>query len=68
MVISPAKFTENTGFAVVLPASLPVTGEILISHIRSVDIPARPVRYAGATIGPEVARFVRAKLNAIITI
>lgn len=83
LVVSPAAFTENTGFAivcpitsrvrpfptsVVLPAGLPVAGEILTSHIRSVDTQARPVRYAGASVAPETALLVRAKLDTVITI
>ena len=83
LVISAAAFTANTGLAVVcpitsrvrpfptsvvLPAGLPVVGEILVSHIRSIDTQARPVRYAGAGISPEIAQLVRAKLNGFITI
>ncbi len=83
LVVSPAAFTENSGRAVVcpitsrvrpfptsvvLPAGLPVGGEILTSHIRSIDTQARPVRYAGATIGSDVAQLVRAKLNTFVTI
>ena len=83
LVVSPAAFTENTGFAVVcpitsrvrpfptsvvLPAGLPVAGEVLTSHIRSVDTQVRPVRYAGAAVAPETALLVRAKLNTVITI
>ena len=82
LVVSPAAFTENSGLAVVcpitsrvrpfptsvvLPAGLPVSGEILTSHIRSIDTQARPVRYAGA-VGVDVAQLVRAKLNAFVTI
>ena len=76
-------FTENTGLAVVcpitsrvrpfptsvvLPPGLPVAGEILVSHIRSIDPQARPVRYARASLPVTVAQFVRAKLNTFITI
>jgi mRNA interferase MazF len=83
LVVSPAVFTENTGLAVVclvtsrirpfptsvvLPAGLPISGEILTSHIRSIDTHARPVRYAGATVPLLIAQLVRAKLNAVITI
>jgi mRNA interferase MazF len=83
LVISPAAFTRNTGFAivcpittrvrpfptsVVLPERLPVQGEILVSHIRSIDTEARPLRYAGARIPTDVAALVRAKLDALITI
>lgn len=82
-MVSSGAFTENTGLAVVcpitlrvrpfptsvvLPSGLLVTGEILLSHIRSIDTQARPVRYTGATLPSAVARLVRAKLNAFITI
>jgi mRNA interferase MazF len=88
LVVSPAAFTENTGLAivcpitsrvrpfptsVVLPSSLPITGEILTSHIRSIDIrsidtQARPIRYAGIAVSDVIARLVRAKLDTFITI
>src|SRR5215469_16312482 len=82
LVISSATFTKNAGLAVVcpitsrvrpfptsvvLPPGLPISGEILTSHIRSIDMLARPIRYAGAAAPPEVAQLVRAKLNAFIT-
>jgi mRNA interferase MazF len=82
-VVSSATFTNNTGLAVVcpitshvrpfptsvvLPPTLPITGEILTSHIRSIDTIARPIRYAGAAVPPEVAQLARAKLNTFITI
>ena len=54
--------------SVVLPPGLPFAGEILTSHIRSIDTLARPVVYAGAAIEPEIADKVRAKLAAFITI
>jgi mRNA interferase MazF len=53
---------------VVLPSGLPIAGEILISHIRSIDTTARPIRYAGAVVPAAVAQLVRAKLNTFITI
>jgi len=83
LVVSPAAFTEHTGLAVVcpitsrvrpfptsvvLPPDLPVSGEILISHLRSIDTQARPVRYAGARIPADTAQAVRAKLMTFITI
>ena len=82
LVVSPAALTENTGLAivcpitsrvrlfptsVVLPSSLPIAGEILTSHIRGIDIQARPIRYAGVAVSDEIARLVRAKLNTLIT-
>ena len=83
LVISAAAFSLHTGMAVVcpitsrvrpfptsvvLPPGLPVAGEILISHLRSIDTLARPVRYAGASVPTHVAREVRAKLQTFVTI
>jgi mRNA interferase MazF len=83
LVVSPAAFTENTGLAivcpitsrvrpfpisVVLPSSSPIEGEILTSHIRSIDTQARPIRYAGVAVSGDITRLVRAKLNSFITI
>jgi mRNA interferase MazF len=83
LVVSPAAFTENTGLAIVCPitsrvrpfptsvvltSNLPIAGEILTSHIRSIDTQARPIRYAGVAVSREIARLVRAKLNTFIMI
>lgn len=83
LVLSPAAFTEYTGLAIVcpitsrirdyptsvaLPADLPVAGEILTSHLRSIDIAARPIRYAGSAVPRDIAQLVRAKLDTFITI
>jgi mRNA interferase MazF len=83
LVISAAAFNANTGLAVVcpitsrvrpfptsviLPSGLPIAGEILTSHVRSIDTLARPVRYAGASVPVHVALEVRAKLRSLITI
>jgi mRNA interferase MazF len=83
LVISSATFAENTGLAivchitsrvrpfptsVVLPPGLPIAGEILTSHIRSIDITARPIRYVGASVPSAIAQLVRAKLDTFITI
>jgi mRNA interferase MazF len=83
LVVSSAVFTRYTGLAVVcpitsrvrpfptsvvLPPGLPIGGEILTSHIRSIDTVARPIRYAGRAVPPEIAQLVRAKLGAFITI
>ena len=54
--------------SVVLPGGLPIAGEILTSHIRSIDTQARPVHYAGAAVAPETAQLVSAMLSAFITI
>lgn len=83
LVVSPAAFAENTGFvivcpitsrvrrfptSVVLPAGLPISGEILLSHIRSLDMLARPIRPVGASVPAETAAEVRAKLSALVAI
>jgi mRNA interferase MazF len=83
LVISSAAFTEFTNLAVVcpitsrvrpfptsvvLPAGLPISGEVLVSHLRSIDVAARPVRYAGSAVPPETAQLVRAKLDTFLTI
>ena len=83
LVVSPATFTDYTGLAivcpitsrirpfptsVVLPLNLPVSGEILTSHIRSLDTQARPIRYTGAAVPSDIAELVRSKLSTFITI
>src|SRR5947207_15372851 len=76
LVVSPAEFAQATEFAivcpitsrirpfgtsVVLPPGLPVSGEILASHVRSIDTLARPIGYPGTVPAPDLAD-VRAKL------
>jgi mRNA interferase MazF len=83
LVVSSAEFTQLTGFvlvcpistrvrpfptSVVLPAGLPVEGEILVAGLRSIDSLARPLRSAGAGVPPSVAAEVRAKLDLLIAI
>ena len=77
-MVSPAAFTENTGLAivcpitsrvrpfptsVVLPSSLSIAGEILTSHIRSIDTQARPIRYAGLAVPDEIAAIVKKEVT-----
>jgi mRNA interferase MazF len=45
---------------------LPVSGEILTSHVRSIDTLARPISYAGAAVPAETLHEVRMKLAALI--
>ena len=59
---------RNYPTGVVLPPGLVVAGEILLSHIRSIDIVARPVACAGGTVPRWLAEEIRAKLDAIIRI
>ena len=83
VVLSPALFFDNTGFvivcpitsrvrpfptSVVLPPGLPVSGEILVANVRSLDTLVRPVLPVGAKIPGPTAREIRAKLDALITI
>jgi mRNA interferase MazF len=81
LVVSPADFCRVTEFAIVcpitsrvrpfgtsvaLPMGLPVSGEILTSHVRSIDTLARPISYAGAAVSAEILHEVRMKLAALI--
>src|ERR1700730_9138710 len=83
LVVSPAAFTKNTGLAivcpitsrvrpfptsVVLPSSLPIAGEILTSHIRSIDTQAPPIRYAGVAVSAEIAQLRSRTLNTFMSI
>ena len=80
-VVSPVDFCRVTEFAivcpitsrvrpfgtsVVLPMGLPVSGEILTSHARSIDTLMRPISYAGAAVPAEILHEVRMKLAALI--
>lgn len=81
VVISPAAFFEASRFAivcpitsrvrpfassVVLPEGLVVQGEILTSHVRSIDTMARPIRLIGQAVPLAVLVELRAKL-AVLT-
>jgi mRNA interferase MazF len=80
LVVSPSEFYRATEFAivcpitsrirpfgtsVVLPPGLPIAGEILTSHVRSIDTLARPIAYAGR-VPPAILEEVRDKLAALI--
>ena len=81
VVVSPAAYFIASKFAivcpitsqvrpfassVVLPAGLPIAGEILTSHVRSIDTMARPIRFAGGRVSAAQLGEVRAKLAALI--
>ncbi|HKN31369.1 MAG TPA: type II toxin-antitoxin system PemK/MazF family toxin [Roseiarcus sp.] len=83
LTVSPRALALNTGFvfvcpittrirlfptSVVLPEGLPIAGEILLSHLRSIDALARPIRPIGAAIPRATAAEVRAKIAALIAI
>jgi mRNA interferase MazF len=81
LVISPAAFYRASRFvivcpitsrvrpfrtSVVLPEGLPIVGELLTSHVRSIDTQARPIRYAAASVPAALLAEARAKLAALI--
>jgi mRNA interferase MazF len=81
LVVSPADFCRLTEFAivcpmtcrispfgtsVVLPPGLPVSGEILTNHVRSIDTLAHPISYAGAAVPAATLNDVRSKLAALV--
>jgi mRNA interferase MazF len=62
-IVCPVTRTiRNFGSSVVLPAGLPVVGEVLTSHVRSIDTLARPIRFSGASAPALILDEVRAKL------
>lgn len=52
--------------SVVLPEGLPITGEILTSHVRSLDAKARPISFAGVKLSQDLLNEVRSKLATLI--
>lgn len=81
LVVSPGEFCRVTEFAIVcpitsrirafgtsvaLPPGLPVSGEILTSHVRSIDTLARPISYAAGVVPAATLDEVRGKLAALI--
>jgi mRNA interferase MazF len=83
VVVSPLAFFRASAFvivcpiasrvrpfasSVVLPAGLPVAGEVLTSHVRSIDTQARPILSAGAGVPFAVLAELRAKLAVLMGI
>jgi mRNA interferase MazF len=83
VVISPVDFFRASRFAtvcpvtsrvrpfassVVLPPVLLINGEILTSHIRSIDTMSRPIRFSGSRAPAEVMIELRAKLAVVLGI
>jgi mRNA interferase MazF len=81
LVVSPAAFWRATGFAIVcpitssvrpfptsavLPEGLPVSGEVLTSHVRSIDGLSRPIVFTGTKVPSFILEEVRGKLSALI--
>ena len=52
--------------SVVLPAGLPITGEILSAHVRSIDVAARGIAFTGTRVPPAILAETRAKVAALI--
>lgn len=83
LVLSDRNFFSASGFvmvcpvtkrvrpfpsSVVLPQGLPIDGEILTSHVRSIDALTRPVQSAGAVVPADTLAEVRAKLAVLLGI
>ena len=56
------------GTSVVLPEGLPITGEILTSHVRSIDTLSRRIAPGGEAVPAPVLAEVRGKLAAVLGI
>jgi len=81
LVVSPLAFFRASGFvivcpvtsrirpfasSVILPADLPISGEILTSHVRSIDTIARAITFTDSTVPPAILAEVRGKLAALV--
>lgn len=53
-------------FSVLLPTGSQIEGEILTSHVRSIDALTRPVLSAGVTVPAAILAEVRAKLAVLV--
>jgi mRNA interferase MazF len=52
--------------SVVLPTGAGISGEVLTSHVRSIDTDARPIAFTGQAASTAVLAEARAKLAALI--
>lgn len=83
LVVSPVAFYRASRFAIVcpitsrvrpfgtsvlLPEGLTVTGEILTSHVRSIDTQARSISPVGCAVPAAVLAETRGKLAALLGI
>jgi len=81
LVISPVEFWRASRFAivcpitsrvrtlgtsVVLPPGLPIGGEILTGHVRSIDTMSRPIVSVNCRVPASILDDVRAKLAALM--
>ena len=80
LVVSPGQFWKTTGLALicpittrirpfptsaVLPDSVRIKGEILVSHVRCIDTAARHIEPVGDAVPAETLTEVRLKLGVI---
>jgi mRNA interferase MazF len=66
VIVCPITSTiRGFGSNVLLPPGLPVAGEILTGHVRSLDALARPIGYAGAPLPLATLAEVRVKLAVL---
>jgi mRNA interferase MazF len=56
---------RDFGSSVLLPPGLPIAGEVLTSHILSIDTVARRIGHAGTAVAPATLAEVRGKLAAL---
>jgi mRNA interferase MazF len=81
LVLSPAAFYKASHFAIVcpitsrvrpfrtsviLPSDGAIQGEVLTSHIRSIDTAARPIAFTGSRVPAATLAEARAKVAALI--
>jgi mRNA interferase MazF len=81
LILSPSAFWRASRFVIVcpvtsrvrpfassavLPVDSPIGGEILTSHVRSIDTLSRPISYAGTRVPNAILDDVRAKLVTLI--
>ena len=54
--------------SIVLPEGLSIVGEVLTSHVRSIDTLNRPIRFSGERLPPPSLTELRAKLAVLLGI
>jgi mRNA interferase MazF len=65
-IVCPVTRTvRNFGSSVILSADFPIAGEVLTSHVRSIDTLARPIRFSGSAVSAHILEEVRAKLAVL---
>ncbi len=63
MIVCPITSSiKNFGSSVLLPTDFAIQGEILTSHVRSIDTLVRPIKYSGVNVSQHILKEVRLKL------